>query len=191
MLAGLQFIASYVTFTAVLGPRFSWPLAMVLAISAYGELYNELRDLEGDLKAGVAHTASKLGADGARQLATACALAGLFAAFVALFFVQLVPLWVMGLSAGVAALLLVRPVRRFRWGNTFVTSQAPFHKPVEIGAALALSVRVIGPWLNALANSLTTALLHSPLGLLVMSSPWTQQIQRVWQLQSELLLRLF
>lgn len=192
MLAGLQMIASYVTFATVLGPRFYWPLAMVLAISAYGELYNELRDLDGDLKAGVTHTASRLGADAARQLATAFALFGLFAAVASLFFVQLVPLWVVGLSAGVAALLLVRPVRRQRRGRgTFVTTQAPFHKPVEIGAALALSVRVVGPALNTLATSLINTLLHSPLGLLVMSSPWTQQVQRLWQMQTELILRLF
>ena len=191
MLAGLQVMACYVTFSDTLGPRFYWSLALVLAISAYGELYNELRDLEGDLKAGVTHTASRLGADAARQLATAFALLGLFAAFVSLFFVQLVPLWVVGLSAGVAALLLVRPMRRFRRGSAFVTSQAPFHKPVEIAAALALSVRVIGPGLNAFATNLANTLLHSPLGLLVASSPWTQQIQRMWQMQSEQLLRLF
>jgi 4-hydroxybenzoate polyprenyltransferase len=190
MLAGLQVIASYVTFAAVLGPRFYWPLALALAISAYGELYNELRDLEGDLKAGVTHMASRLGADATQQLATAFALCGLFAAFVSLFFVQLVPLWVVGLSAGVAALLLVRPVRRHR-RDAFVTTQAPFHKPVEIAAALALSVRVVGPALNTLATGLANTLLHSPFGLLVMSSPWTQQVQRLWQTQTELILRLF
>lgn len=197
MLAGLQFIASYVTFSAALGPRFYWPLAMALAISVYGELYNELRDLTGDLRAGVTHTASRLGAETARQLATACALIGLAAAFVSLFFIQLVPLWVVGLSALVAALLFVGPIRRLgRQGvfvreGAFVAAQAPFHKPMEIAAAFALSVRVVGPWLTGLTNTLGNALLHSPLGLLVMSSPWTQQLQRAWQIQTELLLRLF
>ncbi|MEJ5200571.1 MAG: hypothetical protein WHX53_16770, partial [Anaerolineae bacterium] len=65
------------------------------------------------------------------------------------------------------------------------------HKPVEIGAALALSARVIGPWLNLLANTVTNAVLHSPFGLLITSSPWVQQFQRMWQLQVEVLLRLF
>jgi hypothetical protein len=83
----------------------------------------------------------------------------------------------------------VRRQRRSR--GTFVTTQAPFHKPVEIAAALALSVRVVGPALNTLATGLANTLLHSPLGLLVMSSPWTQQIQRLWQMQTELILRLF
>lgn len=197
MLAGLQYIASYVAFSEAFGPRFYWPLAMAMAISAYGELYNELRDLVGDLHAGVTHTASYLGAEMARQLATACALFGLFAAFVSLFFVQLVPLWVVGLSALVAALLFVQPMRRLgRRGfltreRAFVAAQAPFHKPMEIAAAFALSVRVIGPWLNGLASTLTNSVLHSPFGLQVMSSPWLQQLQRAWQLQAELLLRLF
>jgi 4-hydroxybenzoate polyprenyltransferase len=187
MLAGLQVAASYFTFAEVLSPRFFWLLAMALAISVYGELFNELRDLEGDLKAGVTHTASVLGEHAARQLATACALFGLFAAFVMLFVVQLVPLWVVGLSAATAILLLVRPVLHLRRDGTFVTAQAPFHKPVEIAAALALSVRVVGPWLNSTVN----VLVHSPAGTLVASSPWTQQLLRIWQFQSEQLLRMF
>jgi len=194
MLAGLQFAAAYVTFNLTPGPRFFWPLAMALAISAYGELFNELRDLEGDRKAGVTHTASLLGAEAARQLAAVCALIGLFAAFVSFFVVQLAPLWVMGLSAAVAALLLIQPVRRLRRRGGPAPSQALLHKPVEIGTAFALSVRVISPWLSLLANTATNAFLHSPLGQLVMSSSWVawlQQLQRMWQLQMELLLRLF
>ncbi len=197
MLAGLQFIASYVTFGAAFGPRFYWPLAMVLAISAYGELYNELRDLEGDERAGVTHTASWLGADMARRLATGCALGGVGAGFGSLFFVQLVPLWVIGLLALAAAVLLARPVWLLqRQGGlsrktTFVAAQAPLHKPVEIAAAFALSMRVIGPWLNTLTHTMTTALLQTPLGVLLTSSPWSQQLQRIWQLQTEQLLRLF
>ncbi|MCX7669881.1 MAG: UbiA family prenyltransferase, partial [Anaerolineae bacterium] len=56
MLAGLQFAAAYVTFSLTLGPRFFWPFVMAVAISMYGELFNELRDLEGDRRAGVMHT---------------------------------------------------------------------------------------------------------------------------------------
>jgi len=197
MLAGLQFIASYVTFSETFGPRFYWPLAMVLAISVYGELYNELRDLEGDERAGVTHTASRLGAGTARRLAAVCALCGVLAAFIVLFFVQLVPPWVIGLSAFVAIVLLARPIWLLkRQGGlsrrpAFVAAQAPLHKPVEIAAALALSVRLVGPWLNTVAHAMSTALLQSPLGVLITSSPWTQQLQRVWQLQTEQLLRLF
>lgn len=194
MLAGLQFAAAYVTFNLVPGPRFFWPLAMALAISAYGELFNELRDLEGDRKAGVTHTVSLLGAEAARQLAAICALLGLLAAFVTFFVVQLVPLWVLGLSAAVAALLLIRPVRRLRRRDGLAPSQALLHKPVEIGTAFALSVRVIGPWLNLMANTAANAFWHSPLGQLVMSSAWMQwmqQLQRMWQLQVELLLHQF
>ncbi|MGC8782215.1 MAG: hypothetical protein ACP5UQ_15240, partial [Anaerolineae bacterium] len=83
------------------------------------------------------------------------------------------------------------PVRRCRRQDGFLSSQALLHKPVEIGAALALSARVIGPWLNLLANMATDAFLRSPFGLLVTSSPWVQQFHHMWQLQMELLLRLF
>jgi 4-hydroxybenzoate polyprenyltransferase len=51
MLAGLQFFAAYFTFDR--GPAWQWvfPLTFVVAISLYGQLFNELRDFEGDLKA--------------------------------------------------------------------------------------------------------------------------------------------
>ncbi len=66
MLAGLQFAAAYFTFSSTLGPRFFWLFLMSIGISAYGELFNELRDLEGDKRAGVTHTASVLGPRAAR-----------------------------------------------------------------------------------------------------------------------------
>ena len=61
MLAGLQFLAAYFTFGP--GPAWRWmfPLTFIVAISLYGQLFNELRDFEGDVIAGVTHTASLLG----------------------------------------------------------------------------------------------------------------------------------
>ncbi len=187
MLAGLQFAAGYLAFTGDLGPRFIWPIALVMSFSIYGELFNELRDLEGDLKAGVNHTASVLGAETARQVALAFVLFGFFAAIVSFLAVQLVPIWVLGLSAVTALLLLARPALRHQRGRSFVASQAPFQKPVEIAAAVALAVRMMGPWLNTLANTVG----HSSFGVSVMSSPWVQQLMRLWQMQSEQLLRMF
>ncbi len=187
MLAGLQFAAGYFAFTDTFGSRFIWPIAMVLSFSMYGELFNELRDLDGDLMAGVTHTACVLGADAARQLALAFVILGFFAAIVSFLVVQLVPLWVLGLSAITTLLLLVRPALRYQRGRSFVASQAPFQKPVEIAAAVALGVRMVGPWLNTLANTAV----HSSPGVLVISSPWVQQLMRLWQAQSEQFLRMF
>lgn len=70
MLAGFQFLAAYFMFV----PEFSWdkswilPLLLVVLISMYGELFNELRDLSYDKKAGVHHSAAVLGMVKTRML---------------------------------------------------------------------------------------------------------------------------
>ena len=187
MLAGLQFAAAYFTFSSTLGPRFFWPFVMAIGISAYGELFNELRDLEGDIRAGVTHTASVLGPRAARHLATICFSIGACAAFVLLFIVQVVPLWVLALLAISALILALRPLLRSRQGGSFVAAQAPFHKPVEIAAAFALTVRVVGPWASSTAN----VVMQSSFGALILAQPWMQPLIRLWQFQPEHLLRLF
>jgi 4-hydroxybenzoate polyprenyltransferase len=187
MLAGLQFAAAYFTFSSTLGPRFFWLFLMAIGISAYGELFNELRDLEGDMRAGVTHTASVLGPRAAGYLATACLTLGLCAAFVSIFVVQVVPLWVMALLAISAAILALRPLLRAHRGESFVVAQAPFHKPVEIAAAFALTIRVVGPW----AGSTAQVVMQSSFGALILAQPWMQPLIRLWQFQPEHLLRLF
>ncbi len=153
MLAGLQFIAAYVTFQAELGPRFFWPLAFTMAISLYGELYNELRDLEGDRAAGVQHTACLIGPRPAYWLMMACLAVGAGTGLVSLFAVRLIPLPILGLVGALAAILLVRPVMEFRRGRSRVAWQAPFQKPLEIAAAVALAVQVAWPAAHALART--------------------------------------
>ncbi len=145
MLAGLQFIAAFVTFQTELGPRFFWPLAFTIAVSLYGEMYNELRDLEGDRAAGVKHTACLIGSGPAHWLMMTCLAVGVGAGLVSLFVVRLIPLPILGLVVALAAGLLVRPVLKFRRGRSLVASQAPFQKPFEIAAAVALAVQVVWP----------------------------------------------
>ena len=188
MLAGLQFAAAYFTFSSTLGPRFFWLFLMSIGISAYGELFNELRDLEGDKRAGVTHTASVLGPRVASRLATVCLAIGLFAAFVSLFIVQIVPPWVLALVAVSALILALRPLLSTRRKeSSFVVASAPFHKPVEIAAAFALTVRVVGPW----AGSTAHVVMQSSFGALILAQPWMQPLIRLFQFQPEQLLRLF
>jgi hypothetical protein len=68
-----------------------------------------------------------------------------------------------------------------------VAAQAPFHKPVEIAAAFALTVRVVGPWASSTAN----VVMQSSFGALILAQPWMQPLIRLWQFQPEHLLRLF
>jgi 4-hydroxybenzoate polyprenyltransferase len=152
MLAGLQFMAAYVTFQAQLGPRFWWPFVFAMSISMYGELFNEMRDLEGDRKAGVTHTAVVLGPRVAHWLMMVCLAVAIGTGLVGLLVIKLIPFWVLGLVGAVAAVLAVRPMLKLRRGRSLIVAQAPFHKPLEIAAAIALAVQVTWPWVYSVAR---------------------------------------
>lgn len=145
MLAGLQFLAAYWAFEG--GPPGHWvfPLLMVLAISLYGQLFNELRDLDGDLRAGVTHTASYFGPHATQVLMLACLALGVLCAAVTLFVLQLFPAWAVVLMVALAGVLLWRRRRRGIQARSTVQLHPAFHKPVEIAAAVALTAWFAGP----------------------------------------------
>jgi 4-hydroxybenzoate polyprenyltransferase len=70
MLAGLQILCGYFSFTPFQGFKAAWfiPMVFVIFISMYGELLNEVRDFETDKKAGVKHTAALIGEVNAKIL---------------------------------------------------------------------------------------------------------------------------
>ena len=91
MLAGFQFLPAYFAYTSVINSNFWWPFLAITSISMYGELFNELRDLEGDLQAGVKHTASVLGERNSKLLANILLGIGIVALFITLFVMWLIP----------------------------------------------------------------------------------------------------
>jgi len=146
MLAGLQFLAAYFTFGY--GPAWQWvfPLAFVVAISLYGQLFNELRDFEGDLKAGVTHTASVLGRRAAHLLMMALFLIGVVSATATVFVVRLIPMWVLLGMVALAAVFVLRPLLEVRRTHSAIELQQPFQKPLEMAGAVALATWFAGPW---------------------------------------------
>jgi 1,4-dihydroxy-2-naphthoate octaprenyltransferase len=167
MLAGLQFLAAYAAFDG--GTPWEWipPLAFVLAISLYGQLFNELRDLEGDVKAGVTHTASLLGPRLAHLLMMLWFFIGIASGVVTIVVARLIPLWVLAMMAVTAAVLGARPLFRVRRGQSAVELQSPFQKPLEIAGALALLawfagpviLASVGPWMAPTAQRWASLLL--------------------------------
>lgn len=145
MLAGLQLLAAYATFRDAPDWNLVFPLAFVMAISLYGQLFNELRDFEGDLKAGVTHTASFLGARRAYVLMMIWLAIGVVSAGVFIFVFRLIPTWVLLTTAGLAALFSVWPIFEVRRAKSVVDGQGSFHKPLEAAAALALSAWFVSP----------------------------------------------
>jgi 4-hydroxybenzoate polyprenyltransferase len=108
MLAGIQFLVGYVTYT---GSSWSvWPvLAAFMLFSAYGELYNELHDLETDAAGGLRTTAVLLGRT-ATQIVMYLFLGGSLALVALATWSRLVPLGVVAVP--IVVVLFVVAVRR-------------------------------------------------------------------------------
>jgi 4-hydroxybenzoate polyprenyltransferase len=165
MLAAFQFLAGLFTFAPSYDGPWKFPLAMIVAISLYGELFNELRDLECDRQAGVTHTASLLGPRVSHALALLLLAIGALSAVATLGF-WLIPGWVRLVMLAALAVLLARSLRQAhaREGTT-VDLHAPFHKPIEIAAAGGLLTWFVWPWLSGVVAPLTLRGLLGMLGL--------------------------
>jgi 4-hydroxybenzoate polyprenyltransferase len=152
MLAGFQFLTGHFAFANQVGGPWFFPFLFLVSLSGYGELYNELRDYEGDVRAGLKHTAVVIGHRAATYLMNGLLIAGAIGAVYTIFIMQIVPWWVIAILAAIFAVLFLRPMLRARRAGTrgSVEAQAPFQMPIQIAAALALSIGFVAPSLDQL-----------------------------------------
>lgn len=150
MLAGLQYLTGYFTYTTVLVRNWLWPFLFVVCISIYGELYNEIRDFEGDQAAQLRHTAIILGSRTSHILMLSILMLGVLSGIVSFLFINLIPFWVFIVMTILAILFLFPQVIKLRRGNSSIEIQNAFQKPLQQAAALALLVQFLVPWLDQL-----------------------------------------
>jgi 4-hydroxybenzoate polyprenyltransferase len=146
MLSGLQFLAANFTFDPAPLARWGYPFIFLVAISLYGELFNELRDLEGDRKAGIRHTANFIGQKPAYWLMMGLLLIGVCSGLVTIFVIHLIPNWVLLLLVIFTSISVIPAVIRVRRHSSHLALQESFQKPIEIGAAFALAIQFVYPW---------------------------------------------
>ena len=152
MLAGLQFLTGYFTYASQLGQNWFWPFTFVMAISIYGEIFNEIRDIQGDREAGLRHTAIVLGEHNAHILMIFILGLGIFAGAVSLIMIELIPLWVFFLMAVLSILFVVPKILKIRRQDSSMAIQGSVQKPFERAAALALVLQYLLPWLADFLN---------------------------------------
>ena len=152
MLAGLQFLCGYFTYASRLENNWFWPFIFVMAISVYGEIYNEIRDIEGDRQANLQHTAIFLGERAAQILMIIVLGIGIFAGAVSLIMIELIPLWVLFMMAVLALLFVLPKAIRIRRSDSSMAVQGALQKPLELAAALALLLQYLLPWVGDLLN---------------------------------------
>jgi 4-hydroxybenzoate polyprenyltransferase len=150
MLAGLQFLAAYLCFEPSQLSHWLYPFLLIVAISMYGVLFNQLRDLEWDRRAGLKHTAATLGPGISFRLMMSFGFIGLGAAVMTIFVIQLIPIWVLA-GVGLGTLVLLLPMwNRVQVYGTSIEFQQSFQKPLEIATATALSAQFVLPVLSQL-----------------------------------------
>lgn len=130
LLAALQFLCAYFTFQAS-GWRWVLPCAFVVAISLYGQLFNQLRDRECDSQAGYVNTVGLAGERFAHILVYGVLVAAL-ALLVTCVALDIVPVRVMAVAFVLVPFVLVRQLRQsgLRKFNGDVTG--PFQEPAVI-----------------------------------------------------------
>lgn len=148
MLAGLQFLCGYFTFNQTLTQHWLWPFVFVVSISVYGELFNEIRDFEGDKAANLRHTAIVLGEKVSHALMLVVLVVGVFSGIISFLIINLIPIWVLVLMATLAALSVIPSLIKIRRGDSSMAIQGSLQKPLERAAAIALFLQYVLPWLD-------------------------------------------
>jgi 4-hydroxybenzoate polyprenyltransferase len=102
MLSSLLFLAGYLVYDDT--PGRAWLVTLVVGmVSAYGQLYNQLRDYQMDRAAGLRNTASFLGSRGTQIIMYACLIGAALCFFVTVL-LGLWPLWLAVVPVVVAPL---------------------------------------------------------------------------------------
>ncbi len=147
LLAGLQFLPAFLAFGGSSTWEWLFPFFFLVCVSLYGELFNELRDLEGDLRAGLRHTGAVLGARVTYWLMMTVLGFGVVCGIITFFVLKIIPTWVMVVMAILAFFLLLLPAMRARRYHSNLAVQESFQKPLEIAAAVALGLQFVWPWI--------------------------------------------
>ena len=146
MLSGLQFLTAYFTFEPAPFVHWIFPFLFVFGISCYGEMFNEMRDLDGDLKAGLKHTAAVFGPTVTSRLMGGMMTLALISGILSVFVIHLFDSWVLWLVLALALVFIFPSVMRIGRHKNGITLQESFQKPLEYAAAVALISQVTSTW---------------------------------------------
>ena len=145
MLAGLQYLPAFYAFQTQMTDKGLFPLLFVICFSLYGELFNELRDLEHDLKAGLRHTAAILGYKITFWLMVSIAMIGVVSGVISLFFVDLLPLWLLIVMAILVIIFFIPPLLKINEKKSQLELQRAFQEPIEHAASIAFGLYFLLP----------------------------------------------
>ena len=146
MLSGLQFLTAYFAFDSAPFMHWIFPFLFIFCISCYGEMFNEMRDLEGDLEAGLKHTAAVLGPKVTTRIMGSMMVLAVISGIMAAFVIRLVDSWVLWLVLALSLIFIIPAVMRIRRCKNGIALQESFQKPLEYAAAIALGSQFTWLW---------------------------------------------
>lgn len=138
-LAGLQFLCAYFAYDH--GKPYGWLLFLSLVFfSVYGELNNEVRDIEVDQKAGIKHTANLIGLRPTKALMITCVVAG-FAVFFAFIALEFIPWWILLGPVIIGPMLMAPQIwKLIRQRRNFLDDRESLHNPMVIAGLLTMVI---------------------------------------------------
>jgi 1,4-dihydroxy-2-naphthoate polyprenyltransferase len=141
MLAVLQFTSAYTAFKLIPPADWNWlaPCLFVFAVSLYGQLYNQLRDLEGDRKAGLRHTAARIGSRATTALMVILAVAALCLLGLSVW-QRTVPLWIVLAAMAATLVIFFMMMRKVRQTRTAAGVESTFNEPIVLLGCLLMVV---------------------------------------------------
>jgi len=143
MLSGLLFLAGYFAYGTA--PGLVWLVALAATlISAYGQLYNQLRDYDMDKAAGLNNTAIIVGKRNARLLMYS-SVAMAFILFLYAIYKQVIPLWILSVPVLLSPFFFLKAPKTDMRG----TAIAEVSGNVQVVFLLVANV-MIGVWLGAM-----------------------------------------
>jgi 4-hydroxybenzoate polyprenyltransferase len=147
MLSSFQLLCGYFTFSDTLNTAYIAPLLSMTTASAYGQLYNQVRDFEGDQLAGLKNTAGLLGKPTAVLLLQALLTIAVAAGAYALIVQQIAPLWVFGFGFALLCIIVFPGVVRGLISGQFHQAHAPvIYALPYVGTAMMFAWFIV-PWL--------------------------------------------
>ncbi len=147
MLGGLQILIGFFAFQSKFSFDVIWPFLAITLISFYGQMYNEIRDLEVDSKAGIKHTTNIIGRKYGQILMYLFISMGILTGAISFLFIRIIEPWLLGVVLIVVIFLLVKLYFSYKSTKSLIESQVTVMEPIQAVFAVGLVLQFIWPWL--------------------------------------------
>jgi 4-hydroxybenzoate polyprenyltransferase len=147
MLSSLQLLCGYFAFADTLNTAYIAPLLSMTAASAYGQLFNQVRDFETDTAAGLRNTAALLGKARVQVLMQSLLTLAVAAGAWALLIQRIAPWWVFAFGLALLFVAVIPGViRGVRSGNLQQAHSPVIYALPYVGTAM-MGAWFLVPWL--------------------------------------------